>query len=197
MIQIPSLRQIAERKLANAILYFVGNTNDCYKTKLVKLVYYADVIKLARSGKPLFGLEYQAWKFGPVPVDLFREFGDIQRSFFYQFFDVKEQTIADSTKKFFKIVPKRAPDLKVFSRAEKAVLDEIVEVFKEASGMDMVNSTHEWDEPWTKTWKTLGEGTVIDKLSVVNAFTGRLEQEELSELYDYYQNTLRLQSDKR
>jgi len=56
-------------KLVNAIVFFAGNTRYCGKTKLFKLLYLLDFHHFRETGRSVTGLEYRAWKHGPVPFD--------------------------------------------------------------------------------------------------------------------------------
>ena len=58
-------------KLINAIIYFAKNTTYCGKTKLLKLLYFLDFYQFKQTGKSVTGLDYFAWKMGPVPKELF------------------------------------------------------------------------------------------------------------------------------
>lgn len=61
-------------KLINAILFFGKETKNCGKTKLFKLLYFLDFEHFKQTGRSVTGLEYHAWKMGPVPVTLYDEF---------------------------------------------------------------------------------------------------------------------------
>ena len=49
----------------------------CGKIKLFKLLYLLDFEHFRQTGKSATGLEYQAWKFGPVPIELMEEWEDL------------------------------------------------------------------------------------------------------------------------
>ena len=74
----------AREKLIQAIVYFASRTKYCGKIKLFKLLYLFDFEHFQQTGKSVTGFEYQAWKFGPVPVDLMEEWeelgGDLLRT---------------------------------------------------------------------------------------------------------------------
>jgi uncharacterized phage-associated protein len=65
-------------KLINAIIYFAGNTRFCGKTKLFKLLYLLDFHHFRDSGRSVTGLDYHAWKNGPVPFALVQEWDDCE-----------------------------------------------------------------------------------------------------------------------
>ena len=60
-------------KLVNAILFFAHATKHLGKIKLFKLLYLLDFEHFRQTGRSVTGLDYQAWKFGPVPVEVMQE----------------------------------------------------------------------------------------------------------------------------
>ena len=73
---IKMLINYENEKLINAIIYFLQHTNQCGKTKLMKLLYLLDFEHFSQIGKSVTGLDYYAWKFGPVPEKLWRDLTD-------------------------------------------------------------------------------------------------------------------------
>jgi uncharacterized phage-associated protein len=71
-------------KLINAIIFFANNTKHLGKIKLFKLLYLLDFEHFRQTGRSVTGLDYRAWKFGPVPIDLYQEW------------DEPEQDLADA-----------------------------------------------------------------------------------------------------
>ena len=65
-------------KLINAIVYFASNTRHCGKVKLFKLLYLLDFTHFRETGRNVTGLDYQAWKMGPVPLDLMQEWDELE-----------------------------------------------------------------------------------------------------------------------
>jgi hypothetical protein len=58
----------SRNKLINAILYFAERTRCLGKIKLFKLLYLLDFKHFRQTGHPVTGMEYRAWKMGPVPA---------------------------------------------------------------------------------------------------------------------------------
>ena len=65
-------------KLINAIVYFAANTQHCGKVKLFKLLYLLDFAHFRETGRGVTGLDYRAWKMGPVPLDLMQEWDQLE-----------------------------------------------------------------------------------------------------------------------
>ena len=62
-------------KMINAIIYFANHTRHLGKIKLFKLLYLLDFEHFRQTGRSVTGLDYRAWKFGPVPVALEKHTG--------------------------------------------------------------------------------------------------------------------------
>lgn len=60
-------------KLINTIIYFANKVDKCGKVKLFKLLYFLDFEHYKLTGRSVTGLDYYAWKMGPVPVALYDE----------------------------------------------------------------------------------------------------------------------------
>ena len=63
-------------KLINAIVFFAKNTKYCGKIKLIKLLYFLDFELFRQTGRNVTGLDYRAWKMGPVPTDFYQEWDE-------------------------------------------------------------------------------------------------------------------------
>ena len=66
------------QKIINAIVYFAANTQNCGKVKLFKLLYLLDFAHFRETGRSVTGLDYHAWKMGPVPFDLMQEWDNLE-----------------------------------------------------------------------------------------------------------------------
>lgn len=54
-------------KISGMISFFDSNISGLYKTKLNKLLFYADFLSYSRTGYAISGISYRAIQFGPVP----------------------------------------------------------------------------------------------------------------------------------
>lgn len=127
--------------------------------KLFKLLYFLDFIHFKQYGTTVTGMEYSAWKMGPVPERLYHEFKEEKACIFKDYFKIiKETDNSDQSNYSFKITSKKSPDMKVFTPNEKKIMEEIAFQFKEATAKDISEITHLKNTPWTKT----PEGKIID-----------------------------------
>ena len=65
-------------KLINTIIYFADKVDKCGKVKLFKLLYFLDFEHYKLTGRSVTGLDYYAWKMGPVPVALYDEIESLE-----------------------------------------------------------------------------------------------------------------------
>lgn len=158
-------------KLFNMIIFFVNNTNKCFKTKLFKLLYNADFIHFKETGRSISGLDYVAWKWGPVPSDLWQEFKVPKEDF-------KKYIQLVGNEKSCRIIPKTKFNDKYFSTRELRILENVSFIFKEAETDLMIESTHLKNHPWDRTVKTKGDGAKIDYLLAFDGDKDSLTQEE-------------------
>jgi uncharacterized phage-associated protein len=148
-------------KLFNAIIYFIKNTKYCYKTKLMKLLYYLDFIHFKETGKSVTGLTYKAFDFGPYPEELGKKISnnDPEVAAFIQIQKTKnDQTEIDQ----ITFSAKRAFDGSFFTRREKRILEEVAFIFKDTKTADIVEASHLKNHPWDRTLREKGEREEID-----------------------------------
>lgn len=174
---------IREQKIVNAIIYFVNNTKDCKKTKLFKLLFYLDFMYFKRFGLSVTGYEYITMPYGPVPSKLLAQFEKNEfPEEFKKNFSVEKITDEDDKYSFQILLRNKKPDLGWFSPNELAVMEEVVEIFKEAPAKDIVEATHFRNTPWDKTVKTKGMGKEIDYFLALDE-ESTLTREEIEERF--------------
>ena len=172
-------------KMINTIFYFASNTKKCGKTKLMKLMYHLDFFHFRETGSSVTGLNYYAWKQGPVPADLFRELSNDPKP------DLERAIKVEVIENFQKIVPEEdfRFDESIFTKRELRLLQNVVSFFKNTNAEQIVEATHLPRQPWVKTIAEKGEGKMIKYMLAVDGRHGltRREilerQEELREMY--------------
>lgn len=136
-------------KLINAAIYFASNTAYCGKTKLIKLLYLLDFEHFRQTGRSVTGLEYRAWKLGPVPTVLFQEWMAPEPDFAAALDIVPEKVIEYER---LKVVPRTNFDDRHFTRRELRLMDELAQRFHDELTRPLVNYTHAELGPWAKIW---------------------------------------------
>lgn len=120
--------------IANFFIDIAIKTEDDFVTnlKLNKLIYYAQGAYLARTGKPLFNEDIEAWQYGPVIPCVYQKYKDYSSS----------------------PITKTDDDYSasVFSKSELAVLLDVMREFGIYTGSKLVSLTHKSDTPWSKAY---------------------------------------------
>ena len=141
----------SRNKLLNSIVYFATHTEYCGKTKLFKLLFLLDFGHFEETGRSVTGLEYHAYKMGPVPERLNAEVDSPEP-------DMEDCVGVDEITTFKgydmqKLVPRKEFDPQNFSKREIRLLQGIVEKYKHSRADDMVDVTHEKGSPWDEVYE--------------------------------------------
>lgn len=169
-------------KLINAIVYFARHTKKCGKTKLMKLLYFLDFMHFKQTGKSVTGLEYYAWKRGPVPRDLFSEISNGMSEDLNKAIAVAPTEIGDD-KIFHKIFanPQQKFDDKHFTKREIRLLEMTAEIFRNADSEQMIMASHLKNDPWDRTITEKGKLTKIDYMLAIDGTPDSLSYEDALE----------------
>ena len=136
-------------KLVNAIVFFARNTRHCGKTKLFKLLYLLDFYHFREAGRSVTGLEYHAWKNGPVPFALVQEWDDLEADLAAAIEIVPERVIDYDRQR---VVPKIAFDDSHFTKRELRLMQELAHRHHDEMTKPLIGLTHEERGPWDKIW---------------------------------------------
>ncbi len=131
-------------KLAEMVVFF-GERLQPWKTKLNKLLFYADFTHYKRTGYSISGTPYRAIPMGPVPNNfqsLFEHFvnlGDIDiRSVAFDNGGLGEQFLPKTGRAF---------DSSLFSEGELKVLNDIADRFRDTTTNDIIEISHQ-EKAW-------------------------------------------------
>jgi len=119
------------------VIAYLGKV-DLYKTKLNKLLFYADFYMYQLSGHSITGLEYRAIPYGPVPKDydhLYLKLQDDEK------INIVEVAF-DNGHYGEKIEPGIKPENEYFSEMERSVLDKVMHTFKAHTTREIVDISH-------------------------------------------------------
>lgn len=143
-----------ENNIRNAIDVSRYIINECHKQnlsisnlKLQKLLYFAQGYSLALTDTPLFYNEIEAWDFGPVVPEVYRE---------YKMFGANEIPVIDS---YYDIdfdsedfLSEIKFDDNIFNGNQKLIMNAVVKQFGKFTANDLVNMTHK-QSPWKDSYK--------------------------------------------
>jgi uncharacterized phage-associated protein len=119
---------------------------DITPMQLVKLVYIAHGWSLALNDEPLIREEVQAWKFGPVVPEVYREFKEFGKE--------PVTTLAQEFVRPGKLVPYEIWDAFDDSDIQaKELVNRVWDSYKERSGVQLSAITHQPNTPWADITK--------------------------------------------
>lgn len=127
-----------------AINYSNENDYGISNLKLQKILYFIQAFFLTNTpdGRPCFRERIEAWDFGPVVPEAYREYkqyGSANIPVMLSFVDFHDDDIWKSERKLF--------DSNVISDEHKAMINAVVDKFANYSATDLVTLTHR-QAPW-------------------------------------------------
>ena len=143
----------SQKKLLNAIAFFVVNTKYCGKTKLYKLLYFLDFEHYSVTGRSVTGLNYFAWPKGPVPIDIHEAIDD-ENDLLKGYFRVSTREAVNGHQ-ITELAPLFTFEEDNFSRREKKLLNKLSSQYQNSYAEDMVEATHLENQPWDKIYNQL------------------------------------------
>ena len=132
------------RKFSEMVVYFTKKLEP-WKTKLNKLLFYADFIMYKQTGFSMSGVQYRAIPMGPVPNNF---------SSIFEYLANKDELDIISTNfenggigEQFKPNPNRTFNKELFTETELQILDSVMERFKNTSTKEIVEISHK-EKAW-------------------------------------------------
>jgi|GEM_PF-6175295 len=164
-------KDFQRKKLINAMIYFIRNTNHCHTLKLLKLLNFLDFEYYRQTGEPSLGLHYVAMPMGPVAIEVWEDIKnpppDLSGSInvVNALDELTEKTIRRVLKPF------KTFNSNFFIPREIEIMETLAMFFKELKADDMSELSHDLRfGPWRKVYRK-GEGRnkpIPYKLSLKN-----------------------------
>jgi uncharacterized phage-associated protein len=159
------LVQHHREKTINAAVFFIRNTVDCQKTKLLKLLYVLDFEHYREVGRTVTGLQYQAWRLGPVAPEVDEQI-DEPSEYWQQHIAVKcDPTGYQGSSPTYALEAKSEFDGGLFTRRELALLEQLAVRYRDSTAtalVDLCHNTAPWSLPWKRVWEE--EGRQFDEI---------------------------------
>ncbi len=137
------------KKLINAIVHLASNTRHCGKIKLFKLLYLLDFTHFREAGRGVTGLDYRAWKLGPVPVELMQEWDELEPDM-ARAIDIVPQKVTESVREL--VVPKVAFDDSPFTGRELRLMHDLTTQFFDELTTPRIGFINQDRGPWNTIW---------------------------------------------
>lgn len=123
---------------AMCVIDYLGSQIELYKTKLNKLLFYADFLFYQEFGTSITGLKYRAIPFGPVPSDFDKLYLKLQEDT-----KIEIQEVAFDNGHYGDIIrPLNNYSNEVCSLEEKKVLDKVIERFRNLTSKQIADLSH-------------------------------------------------------
>ncbi len=140
-----------KEKIDNAICFFAAmhkkkTRHYLHQTFLYKYLAFLEYNMLEKNGHLSLGLKFNAFRQGPVPVDLHDNRTYLENDLF-KFQDIGNQK--------FQIIAKKKPDLDYFSKEEIDEMNTLIDIYaKSYIPSNLISeASHEKIKAWKKTYK--------------------------------------------
>ena len=130
-------------KFAGMVIHF-AKTLEPFKTKMNKLVFYADYMMFRKHGQSISGMRYVAIDRGPVP-DKFQTIYEYLA--YINKIEIKNVSFQNYVGDKFKASNSSVNSQELFSETEIEILNEVCNIFKETSTKDIVDLSHK-EKAW-------------------------------------------------
>lgn len=136
-------------KLTEMVVYFAEKTQP-FKTKMNKLLFYADFLMFKQSCYSISGIRYKAIDMGPTPHNFQSIFEFLANN---NEVDIIDTLFSQGYNGYqFKAKKERPFNANLFSEEELRVLEKISTVFKNTSTKDIIELSH-LEEAWKRNKK--------------------------------------------
>jgi hypothetical protein len=141
-----------EKKQINALMYAIHQKPKIGRTKLMKFIFFVDLVNYNEKGSTLLENTYVRKTWGPVPETAFKlTEGEVDNDLFKSWI---EQLTPERIK--YNYHPKKEADLSVFSEKEISFFDLILNIFDHYHSEEISKFTHEFD-----LWKKIESENTI------------------------------------
>ena len=134
-------------KTSDVMAYFTYHVNRLYKVKLMKLLWYADVVFYNKYRRSMTGLVYQHKPLGALPI------GHNEIVYLPTVTALEEETESGTSYRFLPLNPPVSP---IFSLEEQEVLHRVATKFKDFTSREIIDYMHNED-----VYKNTSDGEVI------------------------------------
>jgi len=137
------------------ILYFATHTDPGLlgKTKLMKLFYFSDFRHVKKYLVPITNDSYVNLEHGPVPSAIMNMVGEAETEIDSSFLGDTISVVEKDGSRMKRIVARRdftEKDAEFFTKSELAVMAEVCEIFKESTGKQIEDASHD-EAAWLNT----------------------------------------------
>ena len=129
-------------KIEAIISYIAKSVDNLFKVKLMKMLWYSDVISFIQTGYSMTGMVYCHYAMGALPVGHY-SLMNLEK------LNVKEELSANLNS-MIHIYPTENMDYSVISESERMILDKVIDKFKDYKAREIVDYMHA-EKAYTET----------------------------------------------
>jgi len=135
-------------KLEAVVSYLAEYMSNLYKVKLMKSLWYSDVLSFIKTGRAMTGLVYRHDTMGALPIGHYSLMN-------LENLNIKEE-ISYNYDSMLHVYPSENADYSILSSEEKAILDVVIGKFKNFKASEIVAYMHE-----ERAYKETSDGEII------------------------------------
>ncbi|WP_195372998.1 Panacea domain-containing protein [Parabacteroides leei] len=166
-------------KIGNLLALLATRLKPLYQTKMIKMVYLIDELKVKDNGVPLTWLDYKVWQFGPVAPELYylRDNNTVFSNYVGAVRDCNGTLI----------VPKQEFNKSKFSARDMRIIEEAIRLYGNMNAEELVDLTHGEGSLWsiTKDENNIDFSSQIANTSNISMNLSRLIDDD-EKLDNYY-----------
>lgn len=136
-------------KIEVVISYLAESMSNLYKVKLMKSLWYSDVLSFIRTGKAMTGLVYRHEAMGALPIGHYSLMN-------LENLNINEELSCNYDSVLLHVYPSKNADYSILNDIEKEILDDVIKKFKNYKAIEIVNYMHE-----EKAYKETVNGAII------------------------------------
>ena len=134
-------------KQINSLLYAIEKYPDIGRVKLMKFVFFVDLVMHNRRNETLLEDEYIRMQYGPVPAIAYTLTSQSNEYFLVAKVQIGNQRFQ------YVFKPLKSADCDLFSHEEKTVFDGVLDLLKRNTAVAISTLTHQFD-----LWKNVANG---------------------------------------
>lgn len=136
-------------KIEVVISYLAKSMSNLYKVKLMKSLWYSDVLSYIRTGKAMTGLVYRHETMGALPIGHYSLMN-------LENLNINEEVSYNYDSVLLHVYPSKNVDYSILNDIEKEILDDVIKKFKNYKAFEIINYMHE-----EKAYKETADGAII------------------------------------
>lgn len=149
IINMCKFSESSRQKLGNTIVYIAQRAKYPYKTEILKLLFLMEERIVQEAHIPFLGIPYNAWRMGPVSIDVFEELSD------------GPVVLADFISLEFngqgiKVTPKHDFCDDEFSDFEIKMMEDVMRKYGSMNSESLIAETHKEGSLWHQTVEEAG-----------------------------------------